>query len=61
MPHPDRYLTDNILKKKLHVLNIYKSPGSGNLHPHVLKEVADQIAEPLAMVFQKSLNEQKYS
>ena len=43
--------------KKLNELNAGKSPGPDKWHPVFLKSIADLIAEPLAILFQKSLNE----
>ena len=48
--------TDSVLKK-LNDLNAGKSPGPDKWHPVFLKNVADLIAEPLAILFNKSLNE----
>lgn len=47
---------EDVLEKLL-ALNSSKSPGPDGLHPRVLKELANELAEPLALVFQKSLNE----
>jgi len=46
--------TDHVLKS---LLNIQpdKSPGPHNVHPMFLRETAQIIAEPLAMIFRKSL------
>ena len=45
--------------EKLNKLNPNKSPGPDGWHPVLLKNIADCIALPLSIVFQKSLNEGK--
>ena len=62
MKHDGTKLTDvKVLKEdveeKLANLNPAKSPGPDGLHPRVLKEVAEEIAVPLTMIFNKSLQE----
>ena len=45
------------VRKHLLSLNPNKSPGPDGFHPKVLEEPAVQLAEPLALVFEKSLRE----
>ena len=34
-------------------MNKFKSPGSDELHPRVLKELAEELSEPLSIIFLK--------
>ena len=48
-------ITLEAVKAKLAKLKINKSPGGDQLHPRVLSETREQIAEPLLMIFRNSL------
>ena len=43
------------IKKKLLKLKIFKSPGPDKLHPRVLRELAEVICKPLAIIFHASI------
>ena len=40
-------------KKKLDNLKPYKSPGSHELHPRILKELSNELSVPLSLIFSK--------
>lgn len=45
--------------KKLKALKINKSPGPDELHPRVLREAAEELAKPVTLLFQQSIQEGK--
>ena len=40
-------IEEHVVKQKLKDLNPLKSPGAGNIHPKVLKELSNSLAKPL--------------
>ena len=52
-------ITPDKVKKKLLKLKKTKSAGPDGFHPRVLRECVDTISSPLAMIFNKSLQEAK--
>ena len=44
------------IHKKLLEINANNSPGPDNIHPRVVKELADELVDPLFMIFDLSLN-----
>ena len=46
-----------MIRKKLLALNINKSVGPDELHPRILKELADYVSEPLAVLFNKTMED----
>ncbi|XP_075779238.1 uncharacterized protein LOC142827520 [Pelodiscus sinensis] len=42
------------VKNHLGKLDVSKSPGPDEMHPRILKELIEEVSEPLAMIFEKS-------
>ena len=42
-----------MVKQHLISLNEFKSPGPDELHPRVIKELAEELSEPLSIIFAK--------
>ena len=51
--------TEEQMVKALQSLKVDKSPGPDGLHPRVLKEVANEIAHPLTVLFNSSISHGK--
>ena len=45
------------VQKKLQELRTDKAPGAGSIHPRLLKELAVQVAYPLAIIFQQNIDQ----
>ncbi len=56
-PFEDIEISTEDVRERLDKLNVSKSPGPDNMHPHVLKELSPVINTPLATIMQKSLQE----
>ena len=50
---------ESYVKELLLCLKVDKSPGPDQLHPRVLKELANELAKPLTLLFQMSLDHGK--
>ena len=55
---PIKIKVEDILNR-LNKLNIFKSSGHDMLHPRILKEVRNEIALPLKLIFECSINNNK--
>ena len=53
----DIVITEEAVKNKLKALNPNKARGPDSFYPRVLKELAEEIAQPITMLFNKSLEE----
>ncbi|CAM5162260.1 unnamed protein product [Natator depressus] len=42
------------VKNYLDKLDVFKSPGPDEMHPRILKELTEEISEPLTIIFEKS-------
>ena len=51
----DITFTEDMVKKKLQILKVNKSPGPDQIHPRVLHEIKDAICKPLTYIFNTSL------
>jgi len=53
----DIEITTEVVRRKLQGLRADKSPGADNMSPRLLKEIADEIAHPAALLFNQSLKQ----
>ncbi|KAK6189771.1 hypothetical protein SNE40_001767 [Patella caerulea] len=53
----DIEISQDLVYSKLQKLNTTKSPGPDNLHPKVLKELAEVLKIPLSKLYRKSVDE----
>ncbi|KAF7249418.1 RNA-directed DNA polymerase from mobile element jockey [Varanus komodoensis] len=50
----DGRIDRQMVKEYLDGINTFKSPGPSELHPRVIKELEEELSEPLAIIFDKS-------
>jgi len=55
MEKSDLVINEGVIYKTLTELNLNKSPGPDNLHPHILYELRAEICKPLNILFNLSL------
>ena len=55
-PMPNFQISENGVLKLLKNLKIHKAPGPDGIVPRILRDYADQLAEPLSYIFKKSLD-----
>ena len=55
-PLDNLVIAEDMVKNLLDGLKTSSSPGPDGIHPRILKEAAAQVARPLTILFQKSLN-----
>ena len=54
-PHETVHITEEMIHKKLQSLGADKSPVPDKLHPRILKELAKELATPLAIIYNKCM------
>ena len=50
-------ITESMVQEKVNKLDPNKSPGPDSIHPTVLKQLAEELTLPLAIIFNRSLHE----
>jgi len=49
-------ITSEMVTKKINSLDVNKAGGPDEIHPRLLKELANEVSDPLAIIFNKSLS-----
>ena len=57
----DIVIRREVISREIDRLKKTKSPGPDNIFPRILKECREELVEPIAMIFRKSLDTGKCS
>jgi len=53
---PELEIKEEKVRKRLHDLNISKSPGPDNIHPRILHDLFDVLSKPVTIIFKNCIN-----
>ena len=50
-------MSQSIVEMKLNKLNVNKASGVDGIHPSLLRELSEQLSDPLSILFRRTLDE----